>query len=79
MRFWSDLLDMFDQVTVSPEEVIYLGDRGVVRNRTHMRGREGIEVQTQNAFAVTLRHRRIVGWCLYEEKAEALRAAGLRE
>jgi ketosteroid isomerase-like protein len=77
--FWSDFLDIFDQVTVSPEEFIDLGDRVVMPNRTHMRSREGIEVQTQSAVVVTLRHRRIVRWCLYQEKAEALEAVRLRE
>jgi hypothetical protein len=65
--------------TVSPEEFIELSDRVVVPNRSHMHGREGIEVQTQSAVVVTLRDRRIVGWCLYQEKAEALEAVGLRE
>ena len=77
--FWDEFLDIFDQVTVSPEEFIDLGDHVLVPNRTRMRGREGIEVQTQSAFVVTLRSGRVVGWTLYQEKAEALEAVGLRE
>jgi len=77
--FWGEFLDIFDQVTVSPEEFIDLGDRVVVPNRGRMRGREGIEVQTQSAFVVTLHSGRVVGWTLYQEKAEALEAVGLRE
>jgi ketosteroid isomerase-like protein len=77
--FWSDFLDIFDEVTVSPEEFLDLGDRVVVPTRARMRSRDGIEVQTQSALVVTLRDRRIVGWCLYQEKAEALEAVGLRE
>ena len=51
----------------------------MVPNRAHMRSRDGIEVQTQSALVVTLRHRRIVRWCLYQEKAEALESVGRRE
>ena len=76
---WNEFLDIFDQVTVSPEEFIDLGDRVLVPHRTRMRGREGIEVQTQSAFVVTLRSGRVVGWTLYQEKAEALEAVGMRE
>ena len=77
--FWSTFLDMFDQVTVSPDELIEQGDQVVVPIQTRLRGREGIEVHTRAAHVVTLRDRRIVRWCLYQEKAEALEAVGLRE
>jgi hypothetical protein len=72
-------LDIFDQVAVSPDEFLDLGNRVVMPNRAHMRSRDGIEVQTQSALVVTLRNRRIVRWCLYQEKAEALEAVGLRD
>jgi ketosteroid isomerase-like protein len=77
--FWSNYFDIFDRIAVTPEEFIDLGDRMVVPTRTRLHGREGIEVQTRSAFVVTLRHGRIVEWRLYQEKAEALEAVGLRE
>src|SRR5436190_1631207 len=77
--FWNQFLDMFDQVTVTAEEFIELGDRVVVPCRARLCGRDGIEVQTRSAYVVTFRDRRIVEWTLYQEKAEALEAVGLSE
>jgi ketosteroid isomerase-like protein len=38
--FWSTFLDMFDQVTVSPDELIEHGNQVVVPIQTRLRGRE---------------------------------------
>jgi ketosteroid isomerase-like protein len=78
-RFWSTFFDVFDEVTVIPEEFIEVGDRVVVPNRIRLRGRDGIEVQARSASVATIRGGRIVEWTLYQEKAEALEAAGRRE
>ena len=59
--FWNQFLDMFQQVTVTAEEFIELGDQVVVPSRTRLCGRDGIEVQTRSAYVVTFRDRRIVG------------------
>jgi ketosteroid isomerase-like protein len=77
--FWSTFFDVFDEVTVAPEEFIELGDRVLVPNRTHLRGRDGIEVQARSAVVHTVRRGRILEWTLYQEKAAALEAVGLRE
>ncbi|MFL5820566.1 MAG: nuclear transport factor 2 family protein [Solirubrobacteraceae bacterium] len=78
-KFWRTFFDVFDEFTVTPEEFIELGDHVVVPNRTRMSGRDGIEVYARSAVVHTVRHGRIVEWTLYQEKAEALEAAGPSE
>jgi ketosteroid isomerase-like protein len=77
--FWNTFLDMFHQITVIPDEFIEVRDHVVVPNSTLLCGRDGIEVVARSATVVTVRHGRIVEWTLYQEKAEALEAVGLRE
>jgi hypothetical protein len=43
------------------------------------RGRDGIEVQARGVWVWTIRDRSIVRVCLYQERKEALEAAGLSE
>jgi ketosteroid isomerase-like protein len=77
--FWSTFIDTFDRVTVTADELIARGDQVVVSTRARMRGRDGIEVAAGSVQVATLRHGRIVGWSLYQDKAEALQAVGLPE
>jgi ketosteroid isomerase-like protein len=77
--FWGTLIDTFDRITVAADEFIASGDHVVVPNRARVWGRDGIEVAARSVAVVTLRHGRIVAWSLYQERAEALEAAGLRE
>ena len=77
--FWTDFSDTFERITITPEEFIECGDHVVVPNRGLASGRDGIEVPARSAVVVTLRDGRIVRWCLYQEKAEALKAVGLEE
>jgi ketosteroid isomerase-like protein len=77
--FWATFIDTFDQVTITPDEFIECGEHVVVPNRGLASGRGGIEVPARSVAVVTLRHGRIVRWCLYQDKAEALEAVGLAE
>ena len=77
--FWATFYDAFDEVTITPLEFIETGDHVVVPNSTLLCGRYGIEVVARSAPVVTVRSGRIVEWTLYQEKAEALEAVGLRE
>jgi ketosteroid isomerase-like protein len=77
--FWASWFEMFDQVTVSPDEFIEYGEQVVVPNTTHFRGRDGVEVEAKSASVVTLCNGRILEWRLYQTKAEALEAVGLSE
>jgi ketosteroid isomerase-like protein len=64
---------------ITPLEFIEVGDHVVVPNSTLVCGRDGIEAVARSAPVVTVRSGRIVLCALYQEKAEALDAVGLRE
>ena len=51
----------------------------IMENVTHLRGREGIEVQAQSAWLITIRDGEQTSLTLYQTKQEALEAAGLSE
>jgi ketosteroid isomerase-like protein len=77
--FWASWLEIFDQITNYPDEFIECGEHVVVPTTTHLRGRDGVEVEAKSAAVVTLRNGRILEWRLYQERAEALEAVGLSE
>ena len=79
LGFWQTFFEVFDRITVSPDEFIECREYVVVPNRARFRGRDRVKVETQSAVVVTLRNGRIVKWRLYQEKAEALHAVGLSE
>jgi ketosteroid isomerase-like protein len=76
-RFWTNLIETFESVTVDVNEFIECGDHVVAPNRARMSGRDGIEVAARSVLVVTFRGTRIVRWTLYQEKAEALQALGM--
>jgi ketosteroid isomerase-like protein len=78
-RFWNTFFEVFDRVVVTPEELIEHDDDVILVDRSHMRGREGIEVEARNAHVVTLRDGRIVRWVMYRSRADALKAVRLEE
>jgi ketosteroid isomerase-like protein len=77
--FWNTFLEMFDRVTVVPEEFIECDEHVLVPNTTQLWGRDGVKVEARSVSVATLRDGRIVQWRLYQEKAEALEAVGLAQ
>jgi ketosteroid isomerase-like protein len=51
----------------------------IAENVTHMRGRDGIEVEARSAWLITIRDGQQTSLTLYQTKQDALEAAGLRE
>jgi ketosteroid isomerase-like protein len=51
----------------------------VVPNTAHLRGRDGIEVTASSTFVYTVENGEITRLRMFQEQAEALEAAGLRE
>jgi ketosteroid isomerase-like protein len=51
----------------------------VVPNTAHIRGRDGIEVTARSAFVYTVESGQIARLRMFQERAEALEAAGLGE
>ncbi len=77
--FWDAFLEVFDRVTIFPDEFLERGDHVVVPNRTDFYGRDGVKVQAHSVMVVTLHDGLVVEWRLYQERAEALEAVGLSE
>jgi ketosteroid isomerase-like protein len=76
--FW-DVWLTFEKAQIEMHDLIEAGSEVVVPNTTHFRGREGIEVVGRSAFVYTVENGRITRWRLFQERAEALEAVGLRE
>jgi hypothetical protein len=71
--------ESWESVRIELDKLIDAGEQVVATRTGFMRGRDGIEVQARITEVWTIRDRAIVRVCLYQEKREALEAAGLRE
>jgi ketosteroid isomerase-like protein len=80
-RYLDELLEIFDNVTLVPEELLDLGDDRVVAV-LHLAGRakvSGVETELRFAVVCTLRDGKIVRGREYIDREQALEAVGLRE
>jgi ketosteroid isomerase-like protein len=77
--FLVDFLEAFESTRVEPDEFVEAEDQVVVPQTGYIRGRDGIEVTARVALVWIIRDGAIVRICLYQQKHEALEAAGLRE
>ena len=55
------------------------GSEVVFSNTAHMRGREGIEVSARSVLVFNVENGQIARLRLFQDRAEALEAVGLRE
>jgi uncharacterized protein len=80
-RYLEDWLDMFDDVTLLPDEVLDLGDDRVlaVQRGAGRAKASGIEVELRYAVVYTVRDGKITRAREYVDRERALEAAGLRE
>jgi ketosteroid isomerase-like protein len=62
-----------------PQGFTDAGSDVVVSNTTHFRGREGIEVSASSTWVFTVENGQITRLRMFQERAEALEAAGLSE
>jgi ketosteroid isomerase-like protein len=74
-EFWST----FESVELETHGFIRAGSEVVVPNTAHLRGREGVEVIARSAFVYTVENGQITRLRMFQERAEALAAAGLSE
>jgi ketosteroid isomerase-like protein len=74
-EFWS----AFEKVEVEAHGFTQAGSDVVVPNTAYLRGREGIEVIARSTFVFTVESGQITRLRMFQERAEALEAAGLRE
>ncbi len=75
----STFSDSWESFTIGADELIDAGEDVVMPFTNVARGRDGIEVQARGTWIWTIRNGSIVRACLYQDRREALEAAGLRE
>ena len=75
----SQFAEDWESVWIEPHEFIEAGEHVVVPWTMHAVGRDGIELQTRVTMNWTIRNGAIERVCMYQERQEALEAAGLRE
>jgi ketosteroid isomerase-like protein len=80
-EFLNSFLEAWESLRWEPEELIELeDDRVLTVSQFRMRGHgSGVEVTARGASIWTIRDGEAAAWTLYQSKAEALQAAGLRE
>jgi ketosteroid isomerase-like protein len=78
-RLTEDFGSAWDSVNYGLDEFIEAGEHVVTPFTNKLVGRDRIEVQARGAWVWTIRDGGIVRACLYQERSEALEAAGLRE
>ena len=76
---FEEFFEPWESVRNAPLELIDAGEDVVASGATHFRGRDGIEVRTRTAAVWTIRDGAIARMCFYQERQEALEAAGLSE
>jgi ketosteroid isomerase-like protein len=79
LSFVKDFAEDWASLRLEPHEYIEAGEHVVVPWTLHAVGRDGIEVQTRVTWTWTIRNGAIERVCMYQERKEALEAAGLSE
>jgi ketosteroid isomerase-like protein len=77
--FWDAFWSTFKDIQLEVHGFTEVGSEVVVPNTAHMRGRQRIEVIARSTFVFTLENGQITRLRLFQERAEALEAVGLRE
>jgi ketosteroid isomerase-like protein len=78
--FWDVWWSTFEDVQLETTHgFVEAGSEVVYSQTTHIRGREGIEVSARSTFLFTVEGGLITRFRMFDERAEALEAAGLSE
>jgi ketosteroid isomerase-like protein len=77
--FWDEFWSTFEDSQLEIHSLTEAGSELVVWNTAHMWGRDGIEVTARSALVFTVEDGEITCLRLFQERAEALEAAGLSE
>jgi ketosteroid isomerase-like protein len=77
--FWDVFWSTFEDGHVETHELTEAGAEIVLLNTAHFRGREGIEVIARSTLVFKVENGQITRLRLFQERAEALEAVGLRE
>jgi ketosteroid isomerase-like protein len=74
-----EFFSQWEAVRFQADELIDAGEHVVGTLAMSNRGRDGIEVTARTPWVFTFREGKIVRQCYYQDKVDALRAAGLSE
>ena len=77
--FWNEFWSTFEEADLRSHDFTEAGSEVVVSNTARMRGRDGIEVTARSAIVYTVENGQITRLRMFQERAEALEAAGLSE
>jgi ketosteroid isomerase-like protein len=79
-KFWRQLLEAFGDVRLDPKEMLDLGDRVLVTTKMSAHGTgSGVSINQQLFQLMTFRRGLIVRQVDFQDRAQALEAAGLSE
>lgn len=78
-KLFDEYQDAFEEFWIEPEELISAGPHVVVPNTSHFRSRDGLEVIARGTLVFTVGEGKIVAVRLFQDRGEALLAAGLEE
>ena len=77
---WNEFFFMFEEAQIETTHGFTdAGSDVVVSNTSHFRGRQGIEVSASSTWVFTVEDGQFTRLRLFQERAEALEAAGLRD
>ena len=77
--FWNEFWSTFEVVELELSDFRQTGPYVLASNTAHMWGRDGIEVTARSTSVYTVENGQITRLRLFQERAEALEAAGLSE
>jgi len=77
--FWNEFYSTFEEARIESHGFTEVGSEVVVSISAHFRGREGIEVTARSTSVYTVENGQITRLRMFQERAEALEAAGLSE
>ena len=78
-RLTESFISTWRSVRWEADELIDAGEHVVLAFTNRLTGRDGITLEAHGTLVWTFRAARIVRVCLYQDRAEALEAAGLQE
>ena len=78
-EFWEEFWSTFETVELETHGFTEASSDVVVPNTARLRGRDGIEVVARSAFVFTVEQGQITRIRMFQERAEAFEAVGLRE
>jgi ketosteroid isomerase-like protein len=76
---FADAANAWEAARWEADEFLETGDDVLMPHVAYLRGRDGIEVKVQATYVFTIRDGRCARWRIYQERRDALEAAGLRE